>query len=65
MNNIHELSDIHVDFDYTPGSQSDCSQPLCCRGGQPGEYIQSFKYFSSLPFGSFILAPGHKGAGFW
>ncbi|CAF0932808.1 unnamed protein product [Rotaria sordida] len=32
---VLHLSDIHVDFDYTPGSQSDCSQPLCCRGGQP------------------------------
>jgi len=33
------LSDIHVDFAYTPGSQGDCSQPLCCRDGQPGEYL--------------------------
>ncbi|CAM2712972.1 unnamed protein product [Rotaria socialis] len=33
--NILHLSDIHVDFSYKPGSQADCSQPLCCRGGQP------------------------------
>ncbi|CAF3896250.1 unnamed protein product, partial [Adineta steineri] len=33
--NVLHLSDIHVDFAYKPGSQADCSQPLCCRQGQP------------------------------
>ncbi|CAF1463162.1 unnamed protein product [Adineta ricciae] len=33
--NILHLSDTHVDFAYKPGSQADCSQPLCCRQGQP------------------------------
>ncbi|CAF3066537.1 unnamed protein product [Rotaria socialis] len=33
--NILHLSDVHIDFSYKPGSQADCSQPLCCRGGQP------------------------------
>ncbi|CAF0924132.1 unnamed protein product [Rotaria sp. Silwood1] len=33
--NILHLSDLHVDFSYKPGSQADCSQPLCCRAGQP------------------------------
>ncbi|CAF0993021.1 unnamed protein product [Rotaria sordida] len=33
--NILHLSDLHVDFSYKPGSQADCSQPLCCREGQP------------------------------
>ncbi|CAF4257182.1 unnamed protein product, partial [Rotaria sp. Silwood2] len=33
--NILHLSDIHVDFSYKPGSQADCTQPLCCRAGQP------------------------------
>lgn len=28
-----------MDFKYTPGSQADCPQPLCCRGGEPGEYL--------------------------
>lgn len=37
--NVLHLSDIHVDFAYKPGSQADCSQPLCCRGGQPGKYF--------------------------
>ncbi|CAF4063326.1 unnamed protein product, partial [Rotaria sp. Silwood1] len=33
--NVLHLSDIHIDFAYKPGSQADCSQPLCCRAGQP------------------------------
>ena len=33
--NILHLSDIHVDFAYKVGSQADCPQPLCCRGGEP------------------------------
>jgi sphingomyelin phosphodiesterase len=27
------LSDIHLDFYYTPGSESECDLPLCCRTG--------------------------------
>lgn len=25
------ISDIHMDFDYTIGANSDCGRPLCCR----------------------------------
>jgi len=25
------LSDIHMDFDYTPGKSSNCEKILCCR----------------------------------
>jgi sphingomyelin phosphodiesterase len=28
---ILQLSDIHVDFEYQPGSLAECGQPLCCR----------------------------------
>lgn len=28
---ILQLTDIHIDFEYEPGSLADCSQPLCCR----------------------------------
>ncbi|CAF0958166.1 unnamed protein product [Brachionus calyciflorus] len=28
---ILQLSDIHIDFEYQPGSLADCEQPLCCR----------------------------------
>ncbi|CAF2554038.1 unnamed protein product [Rotaria sp. Silwood2] len=33
--NVLHLTDIHIDFAYKPGSQADCSQPLCCRAGRP------------------------------
>ena len=25
------MSDIHLDYDYTPGMSIDCGKPLCCR----------------------------------
>jgi len=25
------ISDLHVDFDYAPGSNTLCGKPLCCR----------------------------------
>lgn len=25
------ISDLHLDFDYTPGMSSNCGRPLCCR----------------------------------
>ncbi|KAK6737109.1 hypothetical protein RB195_019668 [Necator americanus] len=28
---VLQLSDLHVDFDYKPGSEADCSLPVCCR----------------------------------
>jgi sphingomyelin phosphodiesterase len=28
---ILHLSDLHVDFEYQPGSIANCGQPLCCR----------------------------------
>ena len=30
-----QFADIHVDFQYKPGSQADCLEPLCCRKGPP------------------------------
>ncbi|CAF5197116.1 unnamed protein product, partial [Rotaria magnacalcarata] len=32
---VLHLSDIHIDFSYKPGSQTECTQPLCCREGEP------------------------------
>lgn len=29
------LTDLHWDQQYTPGSDPNCKDPLCCRGGQP------------------------------
>ncbi|KAG8137198.1 putative Sphingomyelin phosphodiesterase-like protein [Naja naja] len=29
------LTDLHWDRQYAPGSDPDCRDPLCCRGGQP------------------------------
>ncbi|CAF0818783.1 unnamed protein product [Brachionus calyciflorus] len=28
---ILQLTDIHIDYEYTPFSLADCDQPLCCR----------------------------------
>ena len=28
---ILHLSDIHIDFEYQPGSIADCLDPICCR----------------------------------
>ena len=28
---ILHISDIHIDFEYQPGSIANCGQPLCCR----------------------------------
>jgi len=25
------ISDLHIDYDYTPGASNDCGKPLCCR----------------------------------
>lgn len=25
------MSDLHLDYDYTPGMDADCGKPLCCR----------------------------------
>ena len=25
------MSDLHLDFDYTPGMSNNCGKPLCCR----------------------------------
>jgi len=31
------MSDLHLDFDYTPGMSNNCGKPLCCRSdsGEP------------------------------
>ena len=28
---VLQLTDIHVDFQYLPGSEARCSMPVCCR----------------------------------
>ncbi|CAJ0607377.1 unnamed protein product, partial [Cylicocyclus nassatus] len=28
---VLQLSDLHVDFEYVPGSEADCDLPVCCR----------------------------------
>ncbi|KAK6047140.1 hypothetical protein COOONC_15359 [Cooperia oncophora] len=28
---VLQLSDMHVDFDYNPGSEAECDLPVCCR----------------------------------
>ncbi|CAF1261330.1 unnamed protein product [Adineta ricciae] len=33
--NMLQLADIHVDFEYKPGSEANCLEPLCCRKGLP------------------------------
>ena len=30
---IVQLSDVHIDLAYKPGSKTDCGEPLCCRDG--------------------------------
>ncbi|XP_064489500.1 sphingomyelin phosphodiesterase-like [Ornithodoros turicata] len=32
---VLQLSDTHYDPEYTPGSNGDCKDPLCCRSGPP------------------------------
>ncbi|CAH0547909.1 unnamed protein product [Brassicogethes aeneus] len=32
---ILQITDIHYDPDYTPGSEADCGEPLCCQKGAP------------------------------
>ncbi|CAF0864468.1 unnamed protein product [Didymodactylos carnosus] len=33
--NVLHLTDLHIDFEYTPGSNAECGRPLCCRSGSP------------------------------
>ncbi|PIO59661.1 hypothetical protein TELCIR_18872, partial [Teladorsagia circumcincta] len=28
---VLQLSDMHVDFEYEPGSEAECDLPICCR----------------------------------
>jgi len=36
---VLHLSDIHIDFEYQPGSIGDCADPLCCRNqSTPSEH---------------------------
>jgi len=30
---ILHITDLHIDYDYIPGSNSDCGEFLCCRQG--------------------------------
>lgn len=59
------LSDIHVDFDYKPGSLATCPKYLCCRDGQPGEYRKSIHFTLNNFINVFYSAPGDTGAGLW
>lgn len=36
---ILHFTDLHIDFDYAPGSNANCNQPLCCRkeNGYPSD----------------------------
>uniref|UniRef100_A0A7E4V9S7 Sphingomyelin phosphodiesterase n=1 Tax=Panagrellus redivivus TaxID=6233 RepID=A0A7E4V9S7_PANRE len=31
---VLQLSDLHFDLDYAPGSEADCGQPICCQNKQ-------------------------------
>ncbi|XP_063678896.1 sphingomyelin phosphodiesterase-like [Bolinopsis microptera] len=31
---VVQLSDVHIDLQYTPGSVKKCGEPLCCRDGK-------------------------------
>ena len=32
---ILQLTDVHLDVNYTVGTNADCGLPLCCRDGVP------------------------------
>ena len=32
---VLHISDIHMDFDYTPGTEAQCGEPVCCRKSSP------------------------------
>lgn len=38
INRVLYLTDIHWDHAYTPGSNPDCKEPLCCRDGSKKGY---------------------------
>lgn len=51
---VLHISDIHVDPLYTPGLQTDCGEPICCRPpnspGTPGNSAGKFgDYACDLP----------------
>lgn len=37
------MSDLHIDYDYTPGMSNNCGKPLCCRSdsGKPTKASES------------------------
>jgi sphingomyelin phosphodiesterase len=37
------MSDLHIDYDYTPGMSNSCGKPLCCRSdsGLPSDPSQA------------------------
>lgn len=49
---ILHISDLHYDFLYTPGTEANCADPLCCRPGdttkQPGKILQPAGYWGSV-----------------
>lgn len=39
---VLHIADIHIDFEYTPGSEADCGEPVCCRkSSPPGKGVQA------------------------
>lgn len=41
------FSDLHIDFDYTPGNSNDCGRVICCRAdsGYPKNPSQAAGYW--------------------
>lgn len=45
---ILQLSDAHLQFDYQPGSNLHCNEPICCSSGNTTESGRSAGYFGSF-----------------
>ncbi|KAL1496920.1 hypothetical protein ABEB36_007972 [Hypothenemus hampei] len=43
---ILQLTDVHVDPLYAPGSNSQCSEPLCCESGIPDDIDKAAGYWA-------------------
>ncbi|CAG2104025.1 unnamed protein product [Medioppia subpectinata] len=44
------LTDAHLDLWYTPGSNSTCSEPVCCRSTSPGDNSHRAGYWSQTKY---------------
>ncbi|KAK6047138.1 Ser/Thr phosphatase family protein [Cooperia oncophora] len=58
---VLQLSDVHVDFDYKPGSEAKCDLFLCCRNTTG--WISKHSWYGVQPF--FIIGKPKKPAGYW